>query len=260
MEDKLKTAMDMLDVVFLFMFVLEAMMKVIVRGFVAHEGAYLRSAWNVLDFIIVIVGLIAFGIEYSDGSSRDLMAVRALRTFRALRPLRMASRAQGMKVVVNALFSAVPGITNVAFVCLLFYVIFGILGLNLFMGKMYYCADTDDLSTRLVPESMGVKDADMTRKWCFRDDGAHFYYCPAKDDPLYASRNAWTSVMDLPRASGDSWTCAKTTPWRGIHRRLGRGCDGNVRRRVDVHAGGGHGGRVRVGRRAERAGGGERRR
>ena len=215
-EDKLKTAMDMLDVVFLFMFVLEAMMKVIVRGFVAHEGAYLRSAWNVLDFIIVIVGLIAFGIEYSDGSSRDLMAVRALRTFRALRPLRMASRAQGMKVVVNALFSAVPGITNVAFVCLLFYVIFGILGLNLFMGKMYYCADTDDLSTRLVPESMGVKDADMTREWCFRDDGAHFYYCPAKDDPLYASRNAWTSVMDLPRASGDSWTCAKTTPGVGF--------------------------------------------
>jgi hypothetical protein len=216
LQDKLKTVMDIMDTVFLFFFVFEAMLKVIVRGFIAHEGAYLRSAWNVLDFIIVIVGLIAFGIEYSDGSSRDLMAVRALRTFRALRPLRMASRAQGMKVVVNALFSAVPGITNVAFVCLLFYVIFGILGLNLFMGKMYYCGDTSNIAAHLVPESVGVLDAAMTRAWCFRDDGAHFHYCPAKTDPLYASRNEWTSVLDLPRASGDSWTCSKTTAGTGF--------------------------------------------
>ena len=216
LQDKLKTVMDIMDTVFLFFFVFEAMLKVIVRGFIAHEGAYLRSAWNVLDFIIVIVGLIAFGIEYSDGSSRDLMAVRALRTFRALRPLRMASRAQGMKVVVNALFSAVPGITNVAFVCLLFYVIFGILGLNLFMGKMYYCGDTSNIAAHLVPESVGVLDAAMTRAWCFRDDGAHFHYCPAKTDPLYASRNEWTSVLDLPRASGDAWTCSKTTAGTGF--------------------------------------------
>jgi hypothetical protein len=216
LQDKLKTVMDIMDTVFLFFFVFEAMLKVIVRGFIAHEGAYLRSAWNVLDFIIVIVGLIAFGIEYSDGSSRDLMAVRALRTFRALRPLRMASRAQGMKVVVNALFSAVPGITNVAFVCLLFYVIFGILGLNLFMGKMYYCGDASNIAAHLVPESVGVLDAAMTRAWCFRDDGAHFHYCPAKTDPLYASRNEWTSVLDLPRASGDAWTCSKTTAGTGF--------------------------------------------
>ena len=216
LQDKLKTVMDIMDMVFLFFFVFEAMLKVIVRGFIAHEGAYLRSAWNVLDFIIVIVGLIAFGIEYSDGSSRDLMAVRALRTFRALRPLRMASRAQGMKVVVNALFSAVPGITNVAFVCLLFYVIFGILGLNLFMGKMYYCGDASNIAAHLVPESVGVLDAAMTRAWCFRDDGAHFHYCPAKTDPLYASRNEWTSVLDLPRASGDAWTCSKTTAGTGF--------------------------------------------
>ena len=216
LQDKLKTVMDIMDTVFLFFFVFEAMLKVIVRGFIAHEGAYLRSAWNVLDFIIVIVGLIAFGIEYSDGSSRDLMAVRALRTFRALRPLRMASRAQGMKVVVNALFSAIPGITNVAFVCLLFYVIFGILGLNLFMGKMYYCGDASNIAAHLVPESVGVLDAAMTRAWCFRDDGAHFHYCPAKTDPLYASRNEWTSVLDLPRASGDSWTCSKTTAGTGF--------------------------------------------
>ena len=216
LQDKLKTVMDIMDTVFLFFFVFEAMLKVVVRGFIAHEGAYLRSAWNVLDFIIVIVGLIAFGIEYSDGSSRDLMAVRALRTFRALRPLRMASRAQGMKVVVNALFSAVPGITNVAFVCLLFYVIFGILGLNLFMGKMYYCGDASNIAAHLVPESVGVLDAAMTRAWCFRDDGAHFHYCPAKTDPLYASRNEWTSVLDLPRASGDAWTCSKTTAGTGF--------------------------------------------
>ena len=75
----------------------------------------------------------------------------------------------------------------------------------------------------------------MTREWCFRDDGAHFYYCPAKDDPLYASRNAWTSVMDLPAPPETRGRAPRRRPaWDSP---LGRGADGNVRRRVDVYAG-----------------------
>ena len=38
LQDKLKTVMDIMDMVFLFFFVFEAMLKVIVRGFIAHEG------------------------------------------------------------------------------------------------------------------------------------------------------------------------------------------------------------------------------
>ena len=146
----------------------------IVLGFIMHPGSYLRSAWNILDFFIVIIGLVGF---FASGSGGNLTALRALRTFRALRPIRMASRAEGMKVVVNALFQAIPGIANVSFVCLLFYLIFGILGLNLFMGKMY-CADISAIDEHLVQEQMGMADNAMTKDWCNRDGGAHFIIAP----------------------------------------------------------------------------------
>jgi voltage-dependent calcium channel L type alpha-1S len=31
-------------------------MKIIAYGLFMHSGAYLRSAWNLLDFIIVVIG------------------------------------------------------------------------------------------------------------------------------------------------------------------------------------------------------------
>ena len=206
-KQKLKDAIDILDAIFLFAFVLEMVLKVIVLGFILHPGSYLRSAWNILDFFIVIIGLVGF---FPTGGG-DLTSLRALRTFRALRPIRMASRAEGMKVVVNALFQAIPGIANVSFVCLLFYLIFGILGLNLFMGKMYYCADMSAIDEHLVPEQMGLPDASMTKDWCNADYGTHFYYCPKQDvDALYGSQHFWTHALDMPTAAGDEWKCTKT--------------------------------------------------
>eukprot|EP00793_Prasinoderma_coloniale_P003769 PRCOL_00003146-RA len=130
----LRAALFGLDVLFVALFAVEMVLKVITMGFVAHKDAYLRNGWNVLDFLIVIVGVV--GLAASGGA---LDALRALRTFRALRPLRMASRATGIKVIVNALFKAIPAIGNVLLVCALFYLIFGILGLNLLLGRLRYC-------------------------------------------------------------------------------------------------------------------------
>lgn len=43
------------------------------------------------------------------------------------------------QVVVNALVGAIPSIFNVLLVCLIFWLIFSIMGVNLFAGKFYYC-------------------------------------------------------------------------------------------------------------------------
>ncbi|XP_031410064.1 sodium channel protein type 2 subunit alpha isoform X1 [Meleagris gallopavo] len=45
-------------------------------------------------------------------------------------------------VVVNALLGAIPSIMNVLLVCLIFWLIFSIMGVNLFAGKFYYCVNT----------------------------------------------------------------------------------------------------------------------
>ncbi|XP_065555192.1 sodium channel protein type 4 subunit alpha isoform X2 [Lathamus discolor] len=45
-------------------------------------------------------------------------------------------------VVVNALLGAIPSIMNVLLVCLIFWLIFSIMGVNLFAGKYYRCVNT----------------------------------------------------------------------------------------------------------------------
>lgn len=48
-----------IDNAFTAIYTTEAIMKIIVFGFVIHKRSYLRrSAWNVFDFIIVTIGLV----------------------------------------------------------------------------------------------------------------------------------------------------------------------------------------------------------
>jgi Ion transport protein len=47
---------EQLEFVFLVIFSLEAVVKIIAYGFALHPGAYLRSGWNFLDFVIVVIG------------------------------------------------------------------------------------------------------------------------------------------------------------------------------------------------------------
>ncbi|XP_074201282.1 sodium channel protein type 11 subunit alpha isoform X1 [Camelus bactrianus] len=116
------------DNIFTYIFILEMGLKWVAFGF----GKYFTSAWCWLDFIIVIVSVT---------SLIDLKGLKSFRTLRALRPLRALSQFEGMKVVVNALVGAIPAILNVLLVCLIFWLIFCILGVNLFSGKFGRCVN-----------------------------------------------------------------------------------------------------------------------
>lgn len=45
----------------------------------------------------------------------------------------------GLKLVLEALIASIPGVLNVAAVCLMFFVIFAILGVNYFKGILMSC-------------------------------------------------------------------------------------------------------------------------
>jgi hypothetical protein len=47
---------EKIENVFLAIFTVECVMKIIAYGLVAHSGAYLRNGWNLLDFTIVVIG------------------------------------------------------------------------------------------------------------------------------------------------------------------------------------------------------------
>lgn len=51
-----KTLQETVEYVFLVIFTIECIMKIIAYGFLLHPGAYLRNRWNMLDFVIVVIG------------------------------------------------------------------------------------------------------------------------------------------------------------------------------------------------------------
>uniref|UniRef100_A0A8C9R5W1 Sodium channel protein n=1 Tax=Scleropages formosus TaxID=113540 RepID=A0A8C9R5W1_SCLFO len=59
-------------------------------------------------------------------------------------------------VVVNALVGAIPSIMNVLLVCLIFWLIFSIMGVNLFAGKYYYCYNETE-EYRFLPTEVNNK-------------------------------------------------------------------------------------------------------
>lgn len=133
-----KTIDDMIMVISI-MFVIEAVIKIIVMGFVCSNNTYLRDNWNILDFIIVLSFIINLIMTSYFGV--DVSFMRGFRALRALRPLRMVSKNEGMKTVVNSLLKSIPQLINVLMISALFLLVFGILGVQLFKGAMYYCTD-----------------------------------------------------------------------------------------------------------------------
>uniref|UniRef100_A0A7S1XCD4 Voltage-gated ion channel superfamily n=1 Tax=Tetraselmis chuii TaxID=63592 RepID=A0A7S1XCD4_9CHLO len=245
---RLKDALRYLDWVFVIMFTVEAVLKIIVMGFVLHAGSYLRNPWNVLDFFIVIIGLVLLGTEGSNLT--NLESLRALRTFRALRPIRMASRAEGMKVVVNALFQSIPPLGNVLLVCLLFFLIFSILFVNLLKGSFYYCqvvcpeqdvgadyCEGDSWLARhagmrldpvYVMGGTGVTTKDMNKEWCLANtditiSGSGFHYVGGNSGTaipidsggnrhLVTSMYHWSEMSDEERTTFNITLLAQSLP------------------------------------------------
>ncbi|KAG8521590.1 Sodium channel protein type 11 subunit alpha [Galemys pyrenaicus] len=135
-QEKIQQLLNCTDVIFTYIFIMEMCLKWVAFGF----QKYFTSVWCWLDFIIVIVSV---------PSLINLTQLKPLRILRALRPLRALSQFEGMKVVVYALLGAIPAILNVLLVCLIFWLIFCILGMNLFSGGFGRCIDETNRSLKI---------------------------------------------------------------------------------------------------------------
>ncbi|KRF82092.1 sodium channel protein para isoform X40 [Drosophila virilis] len=147
-----------MDRIFTVIFFLEMLIKWLALGF----KVYFTNAWCWLDFVIVMVSLINFVASLVGAGG--IQAFKTMRTLRALRPLRAMSRMQGMRVVVNALVQAIPSIFNVLLVCLIFWLIFAIMGVQLFAGKYFKCEDLNGtkLSHEIIPNRNACESENYT--------------------------------------------------------------------------------------------------
>lgn len=137
------TIKNMLNTVSII-FVLEFVIKIIVYGFFIGPKTYMKDNFNKLDFIIVFFGIVNWILE-AVTTSTDLSFVKGFRALRALRPLRVVSKNEGIKTVVNSLLKSLPSLMNVMLIVFLFLLVFGILGVQMFKGAVSYCNDKDPL-------------------------------------------------------------------------------------------------------------------
>ena len=126
-ESSLNKSLGYAGQVFLFIFFVEALIKLFSLGAFCGFKTYFKDPWNILDFIIVVSGLIEFILETSNSTAG--INLKGFRTLRVLRPLKGLKTIPSLRKQVAALFRSMKGLANVMiFLCFIF-LIFGIVGL-----------------------------------------------------------------------------------------------------------------------------------
>ena len=140
-EYSLKT-LELFGDIISILFIFECLLKIFVMGFVKGKYAYLKDNYNILDFIIVAFSIVSYILDKAN-TGTDITFLKALRALRALRPLKLVSKNEGMKLVVNSILASIPNLINVFLISILFYFVFGVLGLSMLMGKVSFCDPGD---------------------------------------------------------------------------------------------------------------------
>ena len=122
-------------------------------------------------------------------------ALKVVKTLKALRPLRALSRFEGIRVVVNSLIGAIPAILNVLLVCLVFWLIFSIMGVQLFAGRFYKCVYPNH--TRIPYEIISNKIECLTKNYTWLNSRINFDNVLNSYLALFqvATFKGWTDIM-----------------------------------------------------------------
>ena len=124
---------EQLQLPFLVIFTIETALKILALGLFCGEEkrAYLRDAWNWLDFIVVVTGWLE--------SIEGMPSVSLLRVFRVLRPLRALTRVPTMKALVAGLLRSLRPLASVAVLAAAAFFLFAVMSLQLWGldGLMY---------------------------------------------------------------------------------------------------------------------------
>uniref|UniRef100_A0A8D2LN47 Calcium voltage-gated channel subunit alpha1 I n=1 Tax=Varanus komodoensis TaxID=61221 RepID=A0A8D2LN47_VARKO len=197
--------------IFTAIFVAEMTLKVVSLGLYFGEQAYLRSSWNILDGFLVFVSIIDIVVSVaSAGGAKILGVLRVLRLLRTLRPLRVISRAPGLKLVVETLISSLKPIGNIVLICCAFFIIFGILGVQLFKGKFYHCLGGDIRNITNRSDCMAASYKWVHHKYNFDNLGQALMSLF-----VLASKDGWVNIMynGLDAVAVDQQPVTNNNPW-----------------------------------------------
>src|SRR5690349_15404929 len=94
-----------MNVVVTVLFCIEAVLRILSRGLVCHEGAYLRDPWDCVDFCVCITSIIT--------SLSTARYISPLKPLRVLRVLRLITLFPALRETVQGLIRSFVAIANV---------------------------------------------------------------------------------------------------------------------------------------------------
>ncbi|XP_053367832.1 voltage-dependent T-type calcium channel subunit alpha-1G isoform X4 [Clarias gariepinus] len=197
--------------IFTAIFVTEMTIKVVALGWCFGEKTYLKSSWNILDGMLVLISVIDILVSLiSNSGTKILGMLRVLRLLRTLRPLRVISRAPGLKLVVETLMSSLKPIGNIVVICCAFFIIFGILGVQLFKGKFYVCNGEDTKNITNKSDCLLAKYKWVRHKYNFDNLGQALMSLF-----VLASKDGWVDIMydGLDAVGVDQQPIMNHNPW-----------------------------------------------
>ncbi|KAK7939766.1 hypothetical protein WMY93_003092 [Mugilogobius chulae] len=205
----LSERLDDTEPYFIGIFCFESGIKILALGFAFHKNSYLRNGWNVMDFVVVLTGILS-----TVGSEFDL---RTLRAVRVLRPLKLVSGIPSLQVVLKSIMKAMIPLLQIGLLLFFAILMFAIIGLEFYMGKFHTtCFDNQtaeireefpcgtELPSRLCPEGTTCR-----KYWLGPNYGITQF-----DNILFAiltvfqciTMEGWTDLLYYSNdASGSAW-------------------------------------------------------
>ncbi|XP_058631751.1 calcium channel, voltage-dependent, N type, alpha 1B subunit, a isoform X7 [Onychostoma macrolepis] len=133
---------------FIGIFCFEAGIKIIALGFAFHKDSYLRNGWNVMDFVVVLTGILTIV-----GPDFDL---RTLRAVRVLRPLKLVSGIPSLQVVLKSIMKAMVPLLQIGLLLFFAILMFAIIGLDFYMGKFHRTCFRNDTGEQAADFPCGL--------------------------------------------------------------------------------------------------------
>lgn len=138
---------DIAETTFGLILFVEFVIKVIADGFLFTPNAYIRSIWNILDFLIML-GLVinvTTGLIFIGGLSRLTRSLKALRALRLITLIEMMRSTFESLIIFGA-----ARIFDAALLAILYMIPYAVWGTNIFAGLMNECNDSGNNVTGIL--------------------------------------------------------------------------------------------------------------
>lgn len=195
---------DIAESAFGFTLVIEFFIKIVADGFLFTPNAYIRSIWNMLDFIVMVGILVnvTTGLIFIGGLSRF---TRSLKALRALRLITLIDRMRN--TFQSLIISGASRILDAAILAILYMIPYAVWGLNIFSGQMNLCSDKDAAGiSECVGETTNTVLGDSygfltPRVWSNPSPSTSFSFDTFRSSLLIlfeiVSLEGWTDVMQV---------------------------------------------------------------